>query len=103
MRWRRTAQGCGFPWGANMMPPQSGTSGRQRVQNDVLSKFLVGVPPKNIASSFGEVVSAIQLKIAGNHELARTLSILPDTLLPRLISGQLRLPQAEVKLEEALT
>ena len=32
---------------------------------------------------------------------ARTLATLRDTLLPRLISGQLRLPEAEALLEEA--
>lgn len=34
-------------------------------------------------------------------EQAQTLTTLRDTLLPRLISGQLRLPDAEVVLEEA--
>jgi type I restriction enzyme S subunit len=79
----------------------SGTSGRQRVQNDVLSKFLVCVPTKTIASAFGEVVSAIQMKIAANHEFAHNLAANRDTLLPRLISGQLRLPEAESLLETA--
>jgi type I restriction enzyme S subunit len=36
-----------------------------------------------------------------NSLKAHTLSTLRDTLLPRLISGQLRLPEAEAMLESA--
>lgn len=70
----------------------SGTSGRQRVQNDVLGRYPVAVPPAPIANTFGQVVSALQQRIAANSDHVQTLSALRDTLLPRLISGQLRLP-----------
>ena len=33
---------------------------------------------------------------------AQTLATLRDTLLPRLISGQLRLPEAEDAIDEAV-
>ena len=39
-------------------------------------------------------------KISENQKQAQTLSTLRDTLLPRLISGQLRLPDAESELME---
>jgi type I restriction enzyme S subunit len=73
----------------------SGTSGRQRIQNDMLGRYPIAIPPDEIAKAFGEVVSALQKRIASNHETSLTLSSLRDTLLPRLISGQLRLPEAE--------
>ena len=38
----------------------------------------------------------------GTREQAQTLSTLRDTLLPRLISGQLRLPEAQAASEAAL-
>ena len=78
----------------------SGTSGRQRVQNDVLGRYSVAVPSDEIAEAFGDVVGSAQQKIAANQEQAKTLTHLRDTLLPRLISGQLRLPEAEVMVEE---
>lgn len=78
----------------------SGTSGRQRIQNDVLGRYPVAVPPPALADAFGQVVNGLQSKIAANHAQAQTLSTLRDTLLPRLISGQLRLPEAEAILEE---
>lgn len=77
----------------------SGTSGRQRVQNDVLGKYLIVVPGQEITAVFGGMAGDLQSKIAANHEQAQTLTQLRDTLLPRLISGQLRLPEAETLLE----
>ncbi|WP_426055105.1 restriction endonuclease subunit S [Janthinobacterium sp. PSPC2-1] len=80
----------------------SGTSGRQRVQNDVLGRYMLAVPDENVASAFARVVEVIQKSIAVNHKTGRTLTALRDTLLPRLISGQLRLPEAKTILEESI-
>lgn len=80
----------------------SGTSGRQRIQNDVLSRYPIAVPTESVAQVFGEIVQPIQRKIADNHAQSQTLSTLRDTLLPRLISGQLRLPEAEAMVAEAV-
>jgi type I restriction enzyme S subunit len=80
----------------------SGTSGRQRVQNDVLGRYLVVVPTAEVAEVFAGLVGSAQLKIAANQAQAQTLTQLRDTLLPRLISGQLRLPEARQPLEDAL-
>ena len=77
----------------------SGTSGRQRIQNDVLGRYLLAVPDLGITTVFAGVIQPIQKSIAANHQSAQTLATLPDTLLPRLISGQLRLPEALALLE----
>ena len=79
----------------------SGTSGRQRIQNDVLGRYPVAVPMAELAEAFGQVVSTFQQRIAANHTSSQTLSSLRDTLLPRLISGQLRLPEAQTAIEGA--
>ena len=78
----------------------SGTSGRQRIQNDVLGRYLLVIPCREIALVFGDVIEPIQKSIAANHETAQTLATLRDTLLPRLISGQLCLPEAKALLEK---
>lgn len=80
----------------------SGTSGRQRIQNDVLGRYALVVPDKSVGEQFSRLVSPIQKLITANHEKAKTLTQLRDTLLPRLISGQLRLPEAESLLESTL-
>ena len=75
----------------------SGTSGRQRVQNDVLATHRIAVPPAAVAAAFGSLVGPLQQAITTNHARGATLSALRDALLPRLISGQLRLPEAEAE------
>ena len=79
----------------------SGTSGRQRIQNDVLGRYLLALPGNSVALAFGRIIDAIQKSISSNHETTKTLASLRDTLLPRLISGQLRLPEAQAELAEA--
>src|SRR5690606_15692139 len=79
----------------------SGTSGRQRIQNDVLGRYLLSVPTPGVAAAFTEIVQPIQESIAENHKTAKTLATLRDTLLPRLISGQLRLPETELGQQAA--
>lgn len=80
----------------------SGTSGRQRVQNDMLGMFPVVVPSEEVAAKFSEVVGTIQAQSSANEAQAKTLTQLRDTLLPRLISGQLRLPEAQALVEDAV-
>ncbi|MBF7731395.1 restriction endonuclease subunit S [Pseudomonas sp. N040] len=80
----------------------SGTSGRQRIQNDVLGRFFLAIPTESVANAFSDLVMPIQKSITANHQQAQTLTQLRDTLLPRLISGQLRLPEAEALIQEAL-
>ena len=81
----------------------SGTSGRQRIQNDVLGRYLLAVPDIEIAAVFAGVIEPVQRSIAANHQSTQILASLRDTLLPRLISGQLRLPEAEAHLEAVTT
>ena len=81
----------------------SGTSGRQRVQNDVLGRYSVVVPSEEVAETFGAVVGSVQQNIAASQKQAKTLTQLRDTLLPRLISGQLRLPETEASIENMLS
>ncbi|MBV4474679.1 restriction endonuclease subunit S [Pseudomonas botevensis] len=81
----------------------SGTSGRQRVQNDVLGRYPVVIPTKEVADAFEAIVSSIQQKITANQDQVKTLTQLRDTLLPRLISGKLRLPIMEDDIETTLS
>jgi len=55
--------------------------------------------PEAVLSAFSDVVDVLRGSIFKNNQQAQTLATLRDTLLPRLISGQLRLPQAEAVLE----
>ena len=58
-----------------------------------MSRYAVVLPPEQIATEFNKQVQQMAEKIMSNVHKSRTLAALRDTLLPRLISGQLRVPQ----------
>ncbi len=63
-------------------------------------RYKVVLPPDSVASSFNALIqSLIYRLIAGIHE-SRTLAALRDALLPKLISGQIRVKDAERFLKE---
>jgi type I restriction enzyme S subunit len=62
--------------------------------------YPVLTPPSNIRLHFEELASELWAKIHALSDQSRTLVPLRDTLLPKLISGELRIPEAERLLEE---
>lgn len=77
----------------------TGTSGRQRVQADSVAAFkLVAPANKAVWIAFSRIVSPAFLTIKANAEESETLARLRDTLLPKLISGELRVPDTELVL-----
>lgn len=68
----------------------TGTSGRQRVQINVLKEFLIGLS-KNKMKIFHTTAFDLFEKIKQNQFQMFTLSQLRDTLLPKLISGEVRI------------
>jgi len=63
--------------------------------------YPVLTPPLHLRSHFEEVASGLWAKIHALSDQSRTLVPLRDSLLPKLISGELRIPDAERLLEEA--
>ena len=59
------------------------------------------VPPSPVVAAFVAVAESLFDRLVENEKQVQTLATLRDTLLPRLISGQLRLPEAERDIEEA--
>ena len=58
-------------------------------------------PPLLLQRAFDDIASALWRRIHANQAQAQSLTALRDSLLPRLISGQLRLPEAEALADEA--
>ena len=71
------------------------------VRPETFESAKVIIPAERIANRFHEIVEPILRTIAANDRGAKILADLRDTLLPRLISGKLRVPEAE-KLVEAV-
>ena len=57
--------------------------------NDI-SSFKVALPPKPIAAAFTKLIQPMLDRIHANLHQSRTLATLRDTLLPMLLSGELR-------------
>lgn len=76
---------------ADLIPFVTG-SAQPQVTIDNLKNFRLLVPTASTMGVFDSFSSPIEKRIEENNEQAQTLAALRDTLLPRLISGQLRLP-----------
>jgi type I restriction enzyme S subunit len=73
----------------------SGTSGRQRVPANCFDNFELVIPPAPIASVFGHIAQTTLTKLKATDMESQTLATLRDALLPRLLSGELRVTDAE--------
>lgn len=76
------------------------TTGLGHVTVSDLKKLHVVKPSLPLLLRWNEAVAPLLDRAFLIRQLAQTLSTLRDTLLPRLISGQLRLPEAETIVEE---
>ncbi len=82
-----------FLWLKTQKIKGNGTTQQQLTIPDFSSHNIV-VPPYKIIISFTERINCLYLKIKGNNKQIHTLEKMRDTLLPKLISGEVR-----VKLE----
>lgn len=58
-----------------------------------MQKILVAIPPKNVLDEIRPVIDNLYSKIRINTDENSRLSLLRDTLLPRLMSGELEIPE----------
>lgn len=58
-----------------------------------MQKILVTIPPKNVLDEIRPVIDNLYSKIRINTDENSRLSLLRDTLLPRLMSGELEVPE----------
>jgi type I restriction enzyme S subunit len=80
----------------------TGSSGRQRVPAESLDHFQMARPSAAIAEAFTACVQPYFRRIRAAADESRTLATLRDTLLPKLLSGEIRVPEAEQAVEEAV-
>ncbi|MCF6237061.1 MAG: restriction endonuclease subunit S [Gammaproteobacteria bacterium] len=77
--FREYAEGC-----------LAGSSGRQRIDLGHLKNFDISIPPQNIIEDFNKTLETIVPKLKMNATQIRTLQSLRDTLLPKLMNGEVR-------------
>ena len=90
------------PFRNHCMASMVGSSGRQRVQNACFSDFFLALPKDDeILLGFEGLVAPFFERLTCNGRASKSLAHMRDTLLPKLISGELRIPDAEKLVAEA--
>lgn len=74
----------------------NGSSGRQRVSAETIGQFKLPRPSTNELKRFGNVVSSLFLKMRFNSLENMRLSSLRDSLLPKLMSGELDVSELDI-------
>jgi len=68
----------------------SGTSGRQRVAGSAMGYYRIAVPDPATARSFGDLIEPLFQYVRSGKAESTKLAALRDYLLPRLLSGRVR-------------
>lgn len=82
-------------FGRDWFNSRANGAAQQNISKAIVSGYRVVIPSDSVLLAFNEVAASVHNRIRGNSEQAQTLATLRDTLLPRLISGQLRLPDVD--------
>jgi type I restriction enzyme S subunit len=64
------------------------------LNTSILGSVPIVLPDAKVLEAYEGIVSATEAQITQNSEVANTLGCLRDMLLPRLISGEVRLSEA---------
>ena len=72
------------------------------LNSTAVRSLAVLVPPQSVVGAFTHQAAPLVTRIFANAKQSRTLAMLRDTLLPRLLSGELRTPVAD-EIMEAVT
>lgn len=75
---------------------------RQNLTYRDFASIPVVIPPDELLERFLSIRSTLYRRVAHNQRMIDTLTALRAELLPRLISGKLRVPEAEEALKEVL-
>lgn len=68
----------------------SGTSGRQRVAPTAMDHFFISTPGESVAAAFGRVAEPLFDWVRASMTESRSLMTMREYLLPRLLSGDVR-------------
>ena len=91
-----------LPWCRESMDAIVGNANGSTFQEISKSNFRpipVVVPSEPVLASFTQSADSLYRQMAENERESRSLAQLRDTLLPKLISGELRIPDAEAFLK----
>ena len=75
---------------AHAIQSMTGTSGRQRARTEALATYLLPSPPADVWIEFSSLAELVFARIESNRKESRALVDQRDALLPKLVSGEVR-------------
>lgn len=69
----------------------TGSSGRQRIPNDVIANYQLSIPDIKTIKSYQKLCRPLFFKTSSNQKQIQILTKTRDALLPKLMSGQIRI------------
>jgi type I restriction enzyme S subunit len=85
---------------SNLLMLASGGATRNALTKGMLESLRVVLPSMGVQTAFDSIAKLVLDKHSSNQNQNLLLSSLRDSLLPKLISGELRIPEAEKLLDE---
>jgi len=73
-------------------------STRPSLNTKILLSFTFVLPPLKLQNAFSDLLESVDAKIENNLDEIDTLSSIRDSLMPRLMSGKIRVPVTEEKV-----
>lgn len=91
---------CSTNYRQNVVGSATGTTVKHTAPKKILAHTVVHTPDGVLESEFERQISVFRKMAAENDKSTNTLTKLRDTLLPKLISGELRLDDIELAVEQ---
>lgn len=82
-------------WAHDLIVSHANGSTFLEISKSSFRPILVATPPDTVMKEFDRLARPLHSRIVYNERASRTLAKLRDALLPKLVSGELRIPSAE--------
>ena len=82
-------------WAHDLIVSNANGSTFLEISKSSFRPILVATPPDALMKEFDRIARPLYSRVVCNERESRTLAELRDALLPKLLSGELRIPDAE--------
>lgn len=90
------------PWVTEEIINLNSNSAQPGINRTSVATLTILIPPVRVVESFDKVVSSLTKRIFLNAKESHNLAPIRDTLLPKLLSGEIRVKDAEKFVERAV-
>ena len=90
-----------YPKNIDQIRSKSNSGVQVNLSTEVIKNSQILIPERSVIEKFSKVSNILFSTIFKNNEMTKVLVQMRSLLLPKLISGELRIPDAEKMIEEA--